>query len=106
MDLASGGNYALTTSESVIDLKPYRGYKVLIWCDEATLLFSPTPTLSTVTALTTAASNPNVSPNAIVADAIGAGVKVERVVQVKNSRMLAKVATGTGTLRIKPIQRM
>ncbi len=102
--LPGGGIFALTTTAAAFDLSALAGYDVLMSCDEAQLEFSFTANASTDTALVTTATA--ASTTVLVADQAGAGVKVLRQVMVKNARLVARVASGTGTLVVKPARKL
>ncbi len=100
--LPGGANLALTTVAQAFDLSVLAGRKCLFWCDEGQVEFSFTEKTSTSVALVTASQAASVT--ALVADKAGAGVKLPRTVRSKYSRLVARIASGTGTLRIKPIE--
>ena len=99
--LPGGGIFSLTTTETVIDLSTLAGYEVFMGCDTQQLLFSFSLPTSTVTTLTTTATAASITT--LVADMAGAGTKVRRQILNSHTRLVAKLASGTGFLVVKPI---
>ncbi len=99
--LSGGANAALTTSESVTDLSELAGCQVAIWCDDQDIWFSGAPTSAGGTLVT---GNQAASLTALVADRVGKGTKVFRRVG-REPYLVAKTVTGTGTLRVKVVEK-
>lgn len=103
IDLASGGSLgALTTTEAVFDLTNLQGCDVLIWCDDQDIWFSGTSVSTGGTLVTSGTQAADL--NALVADRIGKGTQKKRRVG-HEPFLVAKTTTGTGTLRVKVVEK-
>lgn len=102
--LPGGALAAITGTAVAVDLAVLAGYEVEIWCDDQDILFCPSDAASTSTTLVTAAPQA-ASLTVLVAYGAAKGVPAPFVVAVPNTRLVVATATGSGTLRVKPIRR-
>ena len=95
-----GAVAALTTSESYVDLSAFAGKSVWLWCSDGDFWFSFSAagdaTSTLITTATTAAST-----TALVAERLAAGFKGPRRITSLNPTLIAKMVSGTGTLKVK-----
>ncbi len=101
---AGGGVKALTTTESVMDVRALAGCKVAIWSDDQDVWFCGTSAAAGGT-LVTAGTDSAASVTALIADRVGKGSKVFRTISAAEGYIVAKTVTGSGALKIKVVQR-
>jgi hypothetical protein len=92
---------AVGTTAVAIDLRAFIGLKVMIWSDDEDVLFSFAADDSDTTLIS--AGDQAASTSALVADRAAVGFKVPRVVLKAYPWLIAAHATGTGTIRVKPV---
>lgn len=101
-----GANIALTTTEQVVDLSALGGYQVALVCNTQDWLFSFAPGSETSATPTLVTAATPVSTSTYVADPVGATIKIVREVTQPFTKLVCKCSSGTGTLVIKPVQKV
>ncbi len=101
---AGGAVKALTTTESVLDVRALQGCLCAIWNDSQDMWFCATSNPAGGT-LITAETDLAASVTALIADRVGKGTKVFRRIGPGEGYIVAKTVTGTGGLKVKVVQR-
>jgi hypothetical protein len=101
--LRGGAQAALTTTETIVDLSAFAGRTVHLYCAEGDIWFCASPD-STAQTLVTAGAQA-ASATALVADRAAQGAKVPREINPAEPYLVVKMVTGTGTLKVKCINK-